>query len=87
VGSVLICGGGAVGLASALLPARDGHSVTVLESGPRPAPAEPIDAWDGWHRPGVAQFVQPHNLLPRFREELARELPDVLKRLLGAGCW
>jgi 2-polyprenyl-6-methoxyphenol hydroxylase-like FAD-dependent oxidoreductase len=87
VGSVLICGGGAVGLATAMLLARDGHAVTVLEADPAAPPPVPLDAWTGWDRPGVAQFEQPHNLLPRFRQELATELPDVLKRLLDAGCW
>jgi 2-polyprenyl-6-methoxyphenol hydroxylase-like FAD-dependent oxidoreductase len=82
---VLVCGGSVIGLASALLLARDGHTVTVLESDEQDAPP-PRTAWDGWERKGVAQFRQPHNLFPRFQQILDLELPQVTERLLDAGC-
>ena len=66
--------------------ARDGHEVTVLEGDPAPPPATPADAWESWRRPGVAQFVQPHTVLAGFRAVCQEELPDVLDRLLAAGC-
>jgi len=86
VGSIVVCGGSVVGLASAMLLARDGHRVTVLERDAAPPPARPDEAWTRWERRGVAQFHQPHNLFPRFRQILDDELPGVVDRLVGAGC-
>jgi glycine/D-amino acid oxidase-like deaminating enzyme len=57
--SVVIIGGGICGLGTALLLARDGHTVTVLERDADELPPSPQDAWDRWVRKGVAQFRQP----------------------------
>ncbi|TFV72246.1 FAD-dependent oxidoreductase [Blastococcus sp. CT_GayMR19] len=84
MGSVLICGGGVIGLSTALMLARDGHRVTVLEADPAVPPA-PGAAWD-WARPGIAQFHQPHILQARFREICDAELPGLTDRLRAAGC-
>jgi 2-polyprenyl-6-methoxyphenol hydroxylase-like FAD-dependent oxidoreductase len=81
---VVIVGGGLIGLSSAMLLARDGHRVTVLERDPAPPP-EPADAWAEWQRRGVNQFRLPHAFLPRFRELLDAELPDVRIELLAEG--
>jgi 2-polyprenyl-6-methoxyphenol hydroxylase-like FAD-dependent oxidoreductase len=83
VAHIVVCGGGVVGLPLAMMLAGDGHRVTVLERDPTPPPLRP---WQGWNRPGVAQFRQPHNLLPRFRLILDEELPGLVDRLVGAGC-
>ena len=80
---IVVCGGSVVGLSLAMMLAGDGHRVTVLERDPTPPPPRP---WEGWDRPGVAQFRQPHNLLPRFRVILDEELPGVVDRLVEAGC-
>ena len=45
--SVLLIGAGICGLGTALLLARDGHDVTVLERDADPVPDSLQDAWDG----------------------------------------
>ena len=81
----IVLGAGPCGLAAAMMLARDGHRVTVLERDPAPVPDDPAAAWDGWARAGVAQFRQAHFIHPRGRQVLAAELPDVLDALEGAG--
>jgi 2-polyprenyl-6-methoxyphenol hydroxylase-like FAD-dependent oxidoreductase len=83
--NVVVCGGGPIGLLAAMLLARDGHEVTVLEHDPDPAPS-PAEAWASWERPGVAQFRQPHNLFPRFRQVVDAELLGLTEALADAGC-
>ena len=83
--SIVVCGGGVVGHLAAMLLARDGHQVTVLERDAAPPPPAP-DVWDRWLRPGVGQFHQPHTLHPRFRLILDEELPGLVDRLSSAGC-
>jgi 2-polyprenyl-6-methoxyphenol hydroxylase-like FAD-dependent oxidoreductase len=82
---VVVVGGGVVGLCGGLLLARDGHRVTLLERDPAPPPVASDDAWTGWERRGVNQFHMLHYFLPRFREILEAELPDVAAALSGAG--
>ena len=82
MGSILVCGVGMVGLSAAMMLARDGHQVTVLEADPDLVPATPAAAWESWQRKGVTQFRQPHNLFPRFRQVCDEELPG-----LSAACW
>ena len=71
--SVLIIGAGICGLGTALLLARDGHDVTVLERDADPVPDSLQDAWDGWPRKGIAQFRQPHNFMPGLRLQRSGE--------------
>jgi len=82
---VLILGAGICGLGTALLLARDGHDVTVIERDDHSIPDSPLDAWENWMRKGVAQFRQPHNFMPGLRSILERELPDVQEALRQAG--
>ncbi len=86
---ILVLGAGLCGLSTAMLLARDGHQVTVLERDPAPPPqAGPpgaAQAWEAWERRGVNQFRLPHVMLPRWRVQMEQELPEVLDELLAAG--
>jgi 2-polyprenyl-6-methoxyphenol hydroxylase-like FAD-dependent oxidoreductase len=83
---IVVCGGSIIGLATAMLLARDGHRVTVLESDASPVPEAPAGAWEEWDRKGVPQFHQPHNVLSRVRQVLDEDLPGMTDALLDAGC-
>ena len=56
---ILVLGGGVIGLATAMMVARQGHSVTILEHDSEPLPASPEEAWRAWERRGVTQFRMP----------------------------
>jgi 2-polyprenyl-6-methoxyphenol hydroxylase-like FAD-dependent oxidoreductase len=81
--SVLVLGGGVAGLSAALLLARDGHRVTLVERDP--VDLGPASQAFGWQRAGIPHFLQPHAFIPRGRSELRRHLPDVFAALLAAG--
>jgi 2-polyprenyl-6-methoxyphenol hydroxylase-like FAD-dependent oxidoreductase len=82
---ILIIGGGICGLGTALLVARDGHEVTLLERDADPIPLSANAAWEQWERKGVAQFRQPHNFMPGLRLLLEAELPEIQDALRRAG--
>jgi 2-polyprenyl-6-methoxyphenol hydroxylase-like FAD-dependent oxidoreductase len=84
--TILILGGGVVGLSTAMMLARQGHSVTVFEHDSEPLPGSPEEAWQVWERRGVAQFRQPHFLHPPVSRLLDSHLPDVKEALVRAGC-
>jgi 2-polyprenyl-6-methoxyphenol hydroxylase-like FAD-dependent oxidoreductase len=84
--AILILGGGVIGLSTAMMLARQGHSVSVLEQDSEPPAGSPEAAWQSWERRGVAQFRQPHYLHPPVSRLLDSHLPDVKEALLGAGC-
>jgi 2-polyprenyl-6-methoxyphenol hydroxylase-like FAD-dependent oxidoreductase len=83
----LVLGGGICGLATAMLLARDGHTVRVLERDPEEAPDTAEDAWRSWDRRGVAQFRQTHNLHPKVPMLLEDELPDLRDDLVRLGAY
>src|ERR671931_847733 len=72
-------------MATAMLLARDGHDVSVLERDAEAVPDSVDEAWTTWARAGVVQFRQPHFLQARVRHVLDAELPDVRAALLAAG--
>lgn len=82
---IVVCGGSVIGLVTAMLLAREGHDVTVLERDSAPVPDSIDAAWERWERAGVPQFRQPHNLFPRYRKILQTELPDVFDALVANG--
>jgi 2-polyprenyl-6-methoxyphenol hydroxylase-like FAD-dependent oxidoreductase len=83
----IVLGGGLCGLAAAMMLARDGRRVTVLERDPAPVPEDPDAAWELWRREGVVQFRQAHYLQPLGRAVLEAELPDVLEAFKAAGAY
>ncbi|WP_028067722.1 FAD-dependent oxidoreductase [Solirubrobacter soli] len=83
----IVLGGGLCGLTAAMMLARDGQRVTVLERDPAPIPEDPEAAWERWRRDGVVQFRQAHYLQPLGRAVLEAELPDVLEGLKAAGAY
>jgi 2-polyprenyl-6-methoxyphenol hydroxylase-like FAD-dependent oxidoreductase len=78
-----VLGAGVAGMSVALVMARAGHQVDLVErdtfcvGDPELAPA--------WARKGIPHFLQPHAFIPRGRTELIQQLPDVYQRLLAAG--
>src|SRR4051812_25283034 len=82
---VVVLGAGVCGTAAAMMLARDGHDVIVLERDPSPVPETPEDAWERWERDGVGQFRQAHFMQARGRHVIDAELPDVGAALLAAG--
>jgi 2-polyprenyl-6-methoxyphenol hydroxylase-like FAD-dependent oxidoreductase len=84
VAEILVLGAGLGGLSTAMLLARGGHQVTVLERDPaEPPPA--AQAWEAWERRGINQFRLPHLMLPRWRAQMEQELPEVLDELTAVG--
>lgn len=82
---VVIAGGGVGGLTTALLLARAGHRVTLLEKDPALPPDQAQEAFIGWDRPGVPQWRLIHVLAARLRLLLAEHLPDVVEALYESG--
>jgi 2-polyprenyl-6-methoxyphenol hydroxylase-like FAD-dependent oxidoreductase len=82
---IVVIGGGIVGVSMAMMLAKQGHEVTVLERDSGDVPGSPDEAWQTWDRHGVAQFRQPHYLHPAGRQLLDAALPEVTQALLAAG--
>ncbi len=80
---IVIAGGGVTGCAAALVLARAGHEVVLVDRD-RVHVGEAQDACD-WDRRGVPHFLLPHAFLPRARREMLAVLPDVYESMLCAG--
>lgn len=82
---IVICGGGVIGLLSALMLARRRFEVTVVERD-EPVDHPPIDgSADGWQRPGVAHAMHAHLFQARITRVLRAELPDVVHAMAQSG--
>lgn len=82
---VVVVGAGVGGLGTALALGRAGHRVTVLERDPLPALPGVEEAFAAERR-GAPQVHQTHGFLARLQLLLRERFPDVLERLLAAGC-
>ena len=82
---LVVVGAGLTGLTTALVLARAGHTVTVLDRDPATPPDSAQQCWEQWQRPGVSQFHQPHLMLPRWHHEMVRELPELAEDLVARG--
>jgi 2-polyprenyl-6-methoxyphenol hydroxylase-like FAD-dependent oxidoreductase len=82
---IVVVGGGICGLGAAMMLARRGHEVTVLERNAEDPPDTLDAAWDRWERPGVGQFRMGHYFLARFHHVVTAELPDLIAKFDAAG--
>jgi 2-polyprenyl-6-methoxyphenol hydroxylase-like FAD-dependent oxidoreductase len=85
MGDIVVLGAGPVGLVTAMLLAKDGHEVTVLEKDAAATPSTGQDAWVAWDRKGVGQFRSAHYVHAKLWQLLDAELPEVRDELLAAG--
>jgi 2-polyprenyl-6-methoxyphenol hydroxylase-like FAD-dependent oxidoreductase len=74
-----VIGSGPAGMTAALLLARQGHEVALVDRDPGPTAGRP------WKRVGVMQFHLPHAFRPQCRDVLGARLPDLYDALLEAG--
>ncbi len=82
--NVIVVGGGVSGLGVALVLARRGHSVTVVERDHTPMPNTADEAF-AWDRRGAPQVRHSHAFLARLRNLLVNDYPDVYDALLSEG--
>lgn len=81
---VVVVGGGVAGLGAALVLARQGHEVVVVERDDTPMPTSADEAFD-WDRRGAPQVRHSHAFLARLVGLLRTEHPDVYQALLDEG--
>src|SRR3954469_10998972 len=80
----VVVGAGVAGLGAALVVARGGHRVAVVERDDTPMPASADEAFD-WDRRGAPQVRHSHAFLARLTTLLRDHHPDVLAALYEHG--
>jgi 2-polyprenyl-6-methoxyphenol hydroxylase-like FAD-dependent oxidoreductase len=84
--SIIVLGSGIAGLAAALALSRDGHTITVLDRDAPPPATSADEAFTQWNRKGVGHVRHSHAFLAVLYQLLRDSYPDLLQRLLDAGC-
>ncbi len=84
--TVIILGAGIAGLAAALATARTGRHATILERDPPPPATTPDEAFEAWMRKGVGHVRHSHAFLAVLYQLIRDDYPDLLERLVAAGC-
>ncbi|HTA11430.1 MAG TPA: hypothetical protein VK836_23120 [Streptosporangiaceae bacterium] len=82
---IVVAGGSAAGGFTALLLARAGHEVVVLEQDRLQLAPDVESAARAAFRPAAPQLVQPHFAMARCRQLLRQRLSDIYRKLLTAG--
>jgi 2-polyprenyl-6-methoxyphenol hydroxylase-like FAD-dependent oxidoreductase len=82
---VIVIGASAAGCFAALLLARAGHEVLLLEKDRLELARDVESAAASAFRSSAPHIVQPHIVMARCRQLLIEHLPDVYEQLLGAG--
>ena len=82
---IVVVGGSLAGLSTAMLLARTGHEVVVLDRDSLAAAPDVEAAAEVAFRPGAPQIVQLHNIRALGRNLLKDHLPDVYAAFLEAG--
>jgi 2-polyprenyl-6-methoxyphenol hydroxylase-like FAD-dependent oxidoreductase len=75
----VVVGAGPIGLYSAIMRARAGDDVTVVDRDAGPDPA------GDWDRRGVMQFRHPHFFRPTVRQVFEATAPDLWEAVVAAG--
>jgi 2-polyprenyl-6-methoxyphenol hydroxylase-like FAD-dependent oxidoreductase len=82
---IAIIGASAAGMFSALMLARAGNEILLIDQDEPTIPRDADAAACSAFRAGAPQVVQPHAMLPKCRELLLEHLPDIYSNLLAAG--
>jgi 2-polyprenyl-6-methoxyphenol hydroxylase-like FAD-dependent oxidoreductase len=82
---VVVLGAGLAGLSASLALARCGRRVLALERDGAVVAGDADRLFEGWERPGISHFRQPHNFLALARQILLDRAPDVLDAVLALG--
>jgi 2-polyprenyl-6-methoxyphenol hydroxylase-like FAD-dependent oxidoreductase len=76
---IVIVGSGPAGTTAAVLLARQGHRITLVDRDPGPVPGMP------WERVGVMQFRLPHTFRAPGVQVLQPRIPELRQALVDAG--
>lgn len=82
---VVVVGTGVAGLGAAIALGPRGHQVTLLDRDTTEPPDSIGAIFDGWQRPGVPHFRNPHAFVSLGRKILSERIPAAFSALMAAG--